>query len=58
MVTTISGCQAISCSSDAVAMLPRPPMPSTTLIAPTRSMISVLIEPRAPVSSPSGPRAR
>jgi len=49
---TISGCQAISCSSDAVAMLPRPPMPSTTVVAPTRSMISVLIEPRAPVSSP------
>ena len=43
----MSGCQAMICSSEPWAMLPRPPRPSATLIPPTRSMISVLIEPRA-----------
>ena len=57
-VMIVSGAQAITCSIDTLAMPPRPVARSATLMPPARSMISLLIEPVSPVSSPFGWRAR
>ena len=54
----VSGAQASTCSIETLAMPPRALPRSATLMPPARSMISVLIEPVSPVSSPFGSRAR
>ena len=51
---TISGSQPSTCSGETTA---RPPGISATLRAPNRSRLSTLMDPRAAVSSPFGPRA-
>ena len=55
IATMISGSQASTCSGETAAT--PPPSLSATLRAPSRSRLSTVMEPRAAVSSPFGPRA-
>jgi len=54
MVMITSGFQSSTCSIDTVARPPR--VPPATFCA-SISMVSTLMEPPSPVSSPRGPRA-
>jgi hypothetical protein len=55
IVTIASGSHASTCSTETCTS---PPLPNAaaTLVAPIRSIDSMLIDPASPVSSPRGPR--